>query len=303
MSLLFSDAHSSEMDLELVSIAKDRNFMEVSELFICVIVKNISRYPALGTKIENLPSYCRNVLLTQVIHSSQVIDLFQSNLAKKYELRYVVVNKCVTVGQCETGIVTVNTNIHIIKVQSEDFYNLRTNISYVSLGGVAREIDKLSRFVNYKSHASLPNQPVGVILHGPSGCGKTSIAKYLSQTTGAVLINIEGTDVLNSEFGSGAVALRNIFNRAVCLSKEGSVVVVIDELDVLCPRSESSSLGSRQITNALISEMDSLSAKQCGGVLVIGTTNVISSVNPALRRPGRFDHEVRILCEVYLFSK
>ncbi|XP_059161618.1 ATPase family gene 2 protein homolog B-like [Physella acuta] len=282
------------MDLELVSIAKDRNFMEVSELFICVIVKNIRRYQALGTNTQNLPGYCLNVLLTQVTHSGQVIDLSQSNLAKTYGLRYVVVNTCVAVGQCEAGIVSVNTSIHIDKVQSEDFYNLKTNISCVSLGGVAREIDKLARFVNYQSNVSIPNQPVGVILHGPPGCGKTSIAKNLSQTTGAVLISIEGTDVLNSDFGSGAVALRNIFSRAVCLSDEGSVVVVIDELDVLCPRSESSSLGSRQITNALISEMDSLSSKQCRGVLVIGTTNVISSVNPALRRPGRFDHEVLI---------
>ncbi|RUS78198.1 hypothetical protein EGW08_014057 [Elysia chlorotica] len=133
---------------------------------------------------------------------------------------------------------------------------------------------------------------VGIMLHGPPGCGKTSLGRALAQSCNAAFLNIESTDVTKAEFGAGAEALRQIFARAVSLTDEGPVVLFFDELDMLCPPLSGASIGNRQLTSALISELDKLRDCHVSGLLVVAATNAISCVNPALRRPGRFEREI-----------
>ncbi|KAH9524634.1 spermatogenesis-associated protein 5-like protein 1 [Bulinus truncatus] len=193
------------------------------------------------------------------------------------------------------GLVTYKTTIIIDMIQSQDFYTLKMNSIPISLGGMEATVEKLSSLIQLnKGYKSLPYCPIGILLHGPSGCGKSSLGKYLAQKCDTTFINVEGSELIHYEYGSGATALKKIFSRAVLLSKEGSVILFLDELDMLCPCDTNANIGSKQITNALVAEMDNLHNQNITGVLVMGATTSLSNVSSSLRRPGRFDQEVLI---------
>uniref|UniRef100_A0A0B6ZKM7 AAA+ ATPase domain-containing protein n=1 Tax=Arion vulgaris TaxID=1028688 RepID=A0A0B6ZKM7_9EUPU len=272
---------------------------EAAVVNICVILKNLRQHriklPFAGN--QKLNQYCKNVLLNRVVSKDSAINLLDSKLARTYGICHILLKNYEPAFDNDTEyvIITQKTSIQIESVQSEDFYSLKLNLIPISLGGFGHEVEQLSLLLNYsKSHISSSLRPVGVLLHGPPGCGKTSLAKYLAYTCDAVFIQIEGSNILHSDFGVGAASLTNYFRRAAALTKEGSVVLFIDEIDTLCPVNEHASLGNKQLTSALVTEMENLHNNKVSGLLVIGATNYISNVSPALRRPGRFDQEILI---------
>jgi transitional endoplasmic reticulum ATPase len=132
--------------------------------------------------------------------------------------------------------------------------------------------------------------PKGVILHGPPGTGKTLLAKAVANETNANFYTIGGPEIMSKFYGESEERLRNVFQEA---QKNAPSIIFIDELDSIAPkREEVSGEVERRIVAQLLSLMDGLKAR--GKVVVIGATNRMHAIDPALRRPGRFDREIEI---------
>jgi len=169
-------------------------------------------------------------------------------------------------------------------------------ISYKDIGGLHKEIRLIREIVEYPLR--FPelferlgvSQPRGVILHGPPGTGKTLIARALASEVGAKFYSISGPEVYSMWYGKTEAGLREIFTKA---QESAPSVILIDELDALAPKREQTHGDLEQRTVAtLLTLMDGL--KQLKGVVVVATTNRINSIDLALRRAGRFGHEVHI---------
>src|ERR671931_2934435 len=132
--------------------------------------------------------------------------------------------------------------------------------------------------------------PKGVLLHGPPGTGKTLLAKAVANETNANFYTIGGPEIMSKYYGESEEKLRSVFQQA---EKNAPSIVFIDELDSIAPkREEVSGEVERRIVAQLLSLMDGMSSR--GKVVVIGATNRINAIDPALRRPGRFDREIEI---------
>ena len=132
--------------------------------------------------------------------------------------------------------------------------------------------------------------PKGVLLHGPPGTGKTLLAKAVANETNANFYTIGGPEIMSKYYGESEEKLRNVFEQA---EKNAPSIIFIDEIDSIAPkREEVSGEVERRIVAQLLSLMDGMSTR--GKVVVIGATNRVNAIDPALRRPGRFDREIEI---------
>ncbi|MEM4297395.1 MAG: CDC48 family AAA ATPase, partial [Nitrososphaerota archaeon] len=132
--------------------------------------------------------------------------------------------------------------------------------------------------------------PKGVLLYGPPGCGKTLLAKAVATEAEANFILINGPEIMNKYYGETEARLREIFRKA---EEEGPSIVFIDEIDAIAPkRSEVTGEVEKRVVAQLLALMDGLEGR--GSVIVIGATNRPNALDPALRRPGRFDREIEI---------
>src|SRR5256714_2480840 len=132
--------------------------------------------------------------------------------------------------------------------------------------------------------------PKGVLLHGPPGTGKTLLAKAVASETNANFYTIGGPEIMSKYYGESEEKLRNVFQQA---EKNAPSIIFIDEIDSIAPkREEVSGEVERRIVAQLLSLMDGMSSR--GKVVVIGATNRVNAIDPALRRPGRFDREIEI---------
>ncbi len=134
--------------------------------------------------------------------------------------------------------------------------------------------------------------PKGVLLYGPPGTGKTLIARAVATETGAHFIAVNGPEIIDKYYGASEQALRAIFTEA---QKHAPTILFIDEIDAIAPKREALS-GEKQVERRIVAQlltlMDGLSGR--GEVVVLAATNLPDSLDPALRRPGRFDREIRI---------
>ncbi|MBC7219693.1 MAG: CDC48 family AAA ATPase, partial [Hadesarchaea archaeon] len=132
--------------------------------------------------------------------------------------------------------------------------------------------------------------PKGVLLHGPPGTGKTLIAKAVANESGANFISINGPEIISKWYGESEARLREIFEQA---EKNAPSIVFIDELDAIAPkREEVTGEVERRVVATLNTALDGLKSR--GRVIVIGATNRPNALDPAIRRPGRFDREIEI---------
>jgi len=170
------------------------------------------------------------------------------------------------------------------------------SISYEDIGGIKNEVSRLREMIELPlRHPELFKRlgveaPKGVLLHGPPGTGKTLLAKAVAHETNANFYTIGGPEIMSKYYGESEERLREIFKNA---EEKAPAIIFIDEIDSIAPkREEVSGEVERRVVAQLLSLMDGMSSR--GKVVVIGATNRVNAIDPALRRPGRFDREIEI---------
>ncbi|MCS7126284.1 MAG: CDC48 family AAA ATPase [Aigarchaeota archaeon] len=183
--------------------------------------------------------------------------------------------------------------IHSKVVQEKAF---RTSVTYEDIGGLQEQIQRIREMIELPLRYPELFQklgiepPKGVLLYGPPGCGKTLLAKAVATEAEANFILINGPEIMNKYYGETEARLREIFRKA---EEEAPSIIFIDEIDAIAPkRSEVTGEVEKRVVSQLLTLMDGLETR--GQVIVIGATNRPNAVDPALRRPGRFDREIEI---------
>jgi transitional endoplasmic reticulum ATPase len=169
-------------------------------------------------------------------------------------------------------------------------------ITYKDIGGLRKEIQKIREIIEYPllfpeifEYLGV-SQPRGIILYGPPGTGKTLIIRALANEVGARYFSISGPELYSMWYGKSEENLRRLFQEAAAKTPS---VIVIDELDALAPkRDQVHGELEHRIVSTLLTQMDGI--RNMKGVVVIGTTNRINAIDPALRREGRFGYEIHI---------
>jgi len=172
----------------------------------------------------------------------------------------------------------------------------RPAITYEDIGGLAQEIRRIREMIELPLRYPVLferlgiDPPKGVLLAGPPGTGKTLIARAVAYETAAHFFHINGPEVINKFYGQSEANLRSVFEEA---SAHTPSVIFIDEIDALAPkRAEVVGEVEKRVVAQLLGLMDGLQAR--GQVIVIGATNLPDALDPALRRPGRFDRELNV---------
>jgi transitional endoplasmic reticulum ATPase len=170
------------------------------------------------------------------------------------------------------------------------------SITYEDIGGLGDAVARVREMIELPlRHPELFKRlgveaPKGVLLHGPPGTGKTLLAKAIANETNSNFYTIGGPEIMSKYHGESEERLRNVFEQA---EKNAPSIIFIDEIDSIAPkREEVTGETERRIVAQLLSVMDGMASR--GKVVVIAATNRINAIDPALRRPGRFDREIEI---------
>ncbi len=195
------------------------------------------------------------------------------------------------------GIVKVTnaTNIQVLSEPSSKKKRI-PRVTYEDIGGLHEEIRKTREIIELPlRHPELFQRlgiepPKGVLLHGPPGCGKTLLARAVATESEVNFFSINGPEIMSKFYGESEKRLRGIFEKA---QKSSPSIIFIDELDAIAPKREDvTGEVERRVVAQLLALMDGLEAR--GNVIVIGASNRVNAIDPALRRPGRFDREIEI---------
>ncbi len=170
------------------------------------------------------------------------------------------------------------------------------DVHYEDIGGLKNEIQKIREMVELPiRYPELFERlgiepPKGVLLYGPPGTGKTLLAKAVANESDANFIDISGPELVSKFVGESEERLRSIFDEA---KEKAPTIIFMDEIDAIAPkREEATNEVERRMVSQLLTLMDGMSSR--GQVIVIGATNRQNAIDPALRRPGRFDREIEI---------
>ncbi|MCK4287379.1 MAG: AAA family ATPase, partial [Candidatus Lokiarchaeota archaeon] len=184
--------------------------------------------------------------------------------------------------------IKINKKIALLNASGEIF-------TYDDVGGLTDQIQRIREVVELPiRHPELFRRlniepPKGVLFYGPPGTGKTLMAKAVSQESNANFLIINGPEIMSKFYGDSERNLKNVFNQA---ERSSPSIIFIDELDSIAPkRSEVTGEVERRVVSQLLTLLDGMKGRE--GVIVIGATNRIDAIDPALRRPGRFDTEIR----------
>ena len=193
-------------------------------------------------------------------------------------------------------LITEDTDVELREEPISGFEKTGSGITYEDIGGLSNEIQRVREMVELPmKHPQIFKKlgiepPQGVLLHGPPGTGKTLLAKAVANETSASFFSIAGPEIISKYYGESEQQLREIFEDA---SEESPAIIFIDELDSIAPKREDvTGEVERRVVAQLLTMMDGLESR--GQVIVIAATNRVDSVDPALRRPGRFDREISI---------
>jgi len=193
-------------------------------------------------------------------------------------------------------LITEDTDVELREEPISGFEKTGGGITYEDIGGLENEIQRVREMVELPmKHPQIFQKlgiepPQGVLLHGPPGTGKTLLAKAVANETSASFFSIAGPEIISKYYGESEQQLREIFEDA---KDESPSIIFIDELDSIAPKREDvTGEVERRVVAQLLTMMDGLEAR--GQVVVIAATNRVDSVDPALRRPGRFDREIEI---------
>jgi transitional endoplasmic reticulum ATPase len=190
-------------------------------------------------------------------------------------------------------IINPGTKLMIVKTQEAE---VSGTTSYEDIGGLKPQLLRIREMIELPLRYPEVfkrlgiDAPKGVLLHGPPGCGKTLIARAIAHETEANFFSISGPEVIHKFYGESEAHLRKIFEDA---GRKGPSIVFLDEIDAIAPRREKV-VGDveKRVVAQLLALMDGLTRRQ--NIIVIAATNIPNALDPALRRPGRFDREITI---------
>ncbi len=241
---------------------------------------------------EDFVEYVRRLLLRKPVSRGEILVIPIFNTAVKL----VVVSTQPT----QAVYVTTNTEVVVRKqpVAPERLERARAipKVTWEDIGDLEEAKEKIREIVELPlKHPELFKHlgiepPKGILLYGPPGTGKTLLAKALANEIGAYFIAINGPEIMSKFYGESEARLREIFKEA---EENAPAIIFIDEIDAVAPRREEvTGEVEKRVVAQLLTLMDGL--KERGKVIVIGATNRPEAVDPALRRPGRFDREIEI---------
>ena len=194
----------------------------------------------------------------------------------------------------EAALITQRT-VFVISEKGEALRGV-PQVTYEDIGGLKDEIQKVREMIELPlRHPEIFEKlgveaPKGILLYGPPGTGKTLLAKAVATESNAHFIPISGPEIMSKFYGESEARLREIFKEA---KEKAPTIIFIDEIDSIAPkREEVTGEVERRVVSQLLSLMDGLEAR--GKVIVIAATNRPNAIDPALRRPGRFDREIEI---------
>lgn len=246
-----------------------------------------------GQKIKisgNFENYIKNFLLRRGVVEGDHIPI------PAVYGRYMIYFEVVKTFPKDMVVVTPDTVIEIVEESSSEMYDELRKVAYEDIGGLKDKLKKIREMIELPiKHPEVFEKlgiepPKGVLLYGPPGTGKTLIARAVANESGAYFVSINGPEIMNKFYGESERKLREIFEEA---ERKAPSIIFIDEIDAIAPkRDEVTGEVEKRVVAQLLTLMDGL--KRRGKVIVIGATNRIDAVDPALRRPGRFDREIEI---------
>ena len=256
-----------------------------------VQVKNamkITLAPTKPLRIVGGEEYLQQMLEGRALTKGDIIEI--NTLEGRLDLVVTTVSPA-----SEALLMTRSTEINISERPAEEAPAV-PRVSYEDIGGLGDEVKKVREMIELPlRHPEIFERlgveaPKGVLLHGPPGTGKTLLAKAVASETNANFLSIGGPEIMSKYHGESEEHLRNIFKQA---QENAPTIVFIDEIDSIAPkREEVTGETERRVVAQLLSLMDGLQSR--GKVVVIGATNRPNALDPALRRPGRFDREIEI---------
>ncbi len=250
--------------------------------------ERITFAPTEPLKITGGEEYLAQLLEGRVVTKGDVIEL--NIMGRRLNLVVTAFTPA-----AEAVIVQADTQVKVSEKPVAE--EIRTpKVSYEDIGGLDEEIKKVREMIELPlRHPEIFDRlgveaPKGVLLHGPPGTGKTLLAKAVANETNAHFISIGGPEIMSKFYGESEERLREIFQEA---QENAPSIIFIDEIDSIAPkRDEVTGEVERRVVAQLLSLMDGLEER--GKVVVIGATNRPHALDPALRRPGRFDREIEI---------
>jgi len=195
------------------------------------------------------------------------------------------------------GFVLLKKDTVVDLLQTKEAAFKKANrITYEDIGGMGKELSRVREMIELPlkypavfQHLGI-EPPKGVLLCGPPGTGKTLIARAVANEANAYFLPVNGPEIIHKYYGESEAKLREIFEKA---AQKGNSIIFLDEIDAIAPkRVEVTGEVEKRVVAQLLSLMDGLASR--GQVIVIGATNIPDSLDPALRRPGRFDREITI---------
>lgn len=242
---------------------------------------------------EGIDEFVQKALIRRPMMEADNISVPGLTLAGHSGLLFKVIKTTPSKLPVEVG---EETKIEIREEPASEVLEEVSRISYEDIGGLSDQLSKVREIIELPlKHPELFERlgikpPKGVLLHGPPGTGKTLIARAVANESGANFFSINGPEIMSKYYGQSEQKLREIFLKAE--DSEPSIIF-IDEIDSIAPkREEVQGEVERRVVAQLLTLLDGL--KERGHVIVIGATNRIDAVDPALRRPGRFDREIDI---------
>src|SRR3989441_1428401 len=251
--------------------------------------EKVSLAPTEAIRIMGGEQYMAQVLQGRAITRGDVISV--SVMGRKFD--FVVTSFA---PGADAVLVEADTEIKIAEKPMKEEEAKVPKVDYEDIGGLGSEVRKVREMIELPlRHPELFERlgveaPKGVLLHGPPGTGKTLLAKAVASETNANFYSIGGPEIMSKFYGESEERLREIFKEA---QENAPSIIFLDEIGSIAPeREEVTGEVEKRVVSQLLSVMDGLQSR--GKVVVIGASNRINSIDPALRRPGRFDREIEI---------
>src|SRR5512136_611547 len=244
--------------------------------------------PTVPLRITGAEAYLQRYMEGRVITRGDIIEI--AVMGRKIELMATRVTP-----SKEAAVIGDNTRIEMSEKPAKE-EKAGPRVTYEDIGGLSAEIKKVREMIELPmKHPELFERlgveaPKGVLLYGPPGTGKTLLAKALASETNAHFETLSGPEIMSKYYGESEEKLRQLFKTA---EEQAPSIVLIDEIDSIAPkREEVTGEVERRVVAQMLALMDGMETR--GKVVVIGATNRPDSLDPALRRPGRFDREIEI---------